>query len=380
MTKSIIIGGGVIGLSVAYELSKRNHQVALFEKDQVGRKASWAGAGILLPASQATAIHPQEQLEARSNHLHSQWAEELQAATGIDNGYRVCGGVYLARTPGEHASLMGATEHWQQRKIGFEILTPQRLEEILPEVELDGIRDSVYIPGEAQIQNPIHMKALAAACRKNGVEIVEQFDSISLEVVGHETAAIQVDGQKLTADNFCYACGPWTQELLQPFSLDLPTIPVRGQMVLFKLPSQQFVPIINEGSRYLVPRIDGHVLAGSTIEEVGFDTTTDPDDIDELKKWAAKVASQCNEQTFVKSWAGLRPATYDGFPYLGRLGQSTNSFVATGHFKGGLHLSTASAEAMADLMCNKNPRIDLAPFSPSRVGSNDESHQSMVIK
>ena len=112
MTKSIIVGGGVIGLSIAYELSKRGQQVVLIEKDQVGRKASWAGAGIILPASQANAIHPQEQLEARSNQLHAQWAEELLAATGIDNGYRGCGGIYLARTAGELASLIGATEHW----------------------------------------------------------------------------------------------------------------------------------------------------------------------------------------------------------------------------------------------------------------------------
>ena len=376
MTKSIIVGGGVIGLSIAYELSKRGQQVVLIEKDQVGRKASWAGAGIILPASQANAIHPQEQLEARSNQLHAQWAEELLAATGIDNGYRGCGGIYLARTAGELASLIGATEHWQQRQIKFEELSPTRLTEILPGIELNAIRKSVFVPSEAQIQNPVHLQALLAACLKNGVEIVEQIEAIKLEVDSHKTVAVGADGQSLTADNFCYACGPWTQELLQPFPVELPTIPVRGQMVLFKLSSQQFQPIVNEGSRYLVPRTDGHVLVGSTIEEVGFNTQTEPADVAELKSWAAGLIPECNEQAFVKSWAGLRPATYDGFPYLGRLGRSTNSFVATGHFKGGLHLSTASAEAMADLMCGKQPRIDLAPFSPSRA----DSHQSIEIK
>ena len=120
MTQTVVIGGGVIGLSIAYELSKRNRRVVLLERDQVGRKASWFGAGILTPANGETAIHPLEQLESLSNELHPQWADELRQATGIDNGYAICGGLYVARTAGEIAALVGASQHWNERQIEFE--------------------------------------------------------------------------------------------------------------------------------------------------------------------------------------------------------------------------------------------------------------------
>jgi glycine oxidase len=376
MTQTVVIGGGVIGLSIAYELSKRNRRVVLLERDQVGRKASWFGAGILAPANGKTAIHPVERLESLSNELHPQWADELLQSTGIDNGYAMCGGLYVARTGGEMAALQGASQHWSEWQIEFEPISVEQAKQLIPGLTIPPQAKLAFVPTEAQIRNPRHLQALLAACRQNGVEIVEGCSSLELVVQNHQTSSVHVGDHHYVAENYCIAGGPWSEQILKPFRIPLPSTPVRGQMALFKLPVQQFVPIINEGPRYLVPRSDGHVLAGSTVEEVGFNSSIEQQDIDELTKWANEFVPALNQQTFVTAWAGLRPGTYDGFPYIGSVGRSRNTFVATGHFKTGLHLSTATAVVMADLLQEKNPPIDLAPFAPARA----EFHQSIETR
>ena len=113
-------------------------------------------------------------------------------------------------------------------------------------------------------------------------------------------------------------------------------------------------------------------MVGATIEEVGFDSATTETGIASLKGWAESLTTHLNEANFVKAWAGLRPGTYDGFPYIGRLSNQSNAYVATGHFKSGLHLSTATAVLMSELIEEAEPQINLQPFSPSRVGSSDQ--------
>jgi len=144
-------------------------------------------------------------------------------------------------------------------------------------------------------------------------------------------------------------------------------LPVRGQMLLYKLDTAPFAAIVNEGTRYLVPRADGHVLFGATIEEVGFDMSTTESGITNLTQHAQTILPELTEDRLVKTWAGLRPGTFDGFPYIGPLSQSSNLFVAAGHFKAGLHLSPGTAEVIADLIEHKTPSIDLRPFAPSRT-------------
>ena len=366
-TDTLIIGGGAIGLAIAYELSRRGRSVVLLERDKVGKQASWAGAGIFPPFNQATAIHPLEKLEAISSELHEVWAVELQKQTGIDVGFRRCGGLYLARTVGEVAALTGELLYWSERQIEYEELSPARLARLAPGLMTDQIDKSVFVPSEYRFRNPRFVKALLAVCQQNGVQIVEDCGATEIVVVNHQTDRIVAGDQEWVADNYCVTCGAWSEQLLQPFEVPLPSIPVRGQVVLFKLDEPLFQPVINEGTRYFVPRDDGYVLAGSTIEEVGFDSSVVPSDIEELKSWACGLVPDLNENSFQKSWAGLRPATYDGFPYLGPVGRSGNTFVATGHFKSGLHLSTGTAIMMADLLTGNEPPIDLTPFAPSRA-------------
>ncbi len=384
--KIAIIGGGVIGLSIAWEVTRRGHQAVVIEKSRLGRGASWAGAGILPPSNAATAIHPMEHLEARSDELHPQWAQRLKEETGIDNGFQTCGGLYVARTTGERASLLGRASEWKERAIPFHELTRAELSDQFPALS-QTVQDNAmawWAPGETQICNPHHVQALISACRKQGVELLENCGEPKILYSNDTVTQITIDPNSsapraISADAYCLTAGPWSGEIASRFlgqasdqSVDtegdpLPMLPVRGQMLLYKLDTAPFAAVVNEGTRYLVPRSDGHVLFGATIEEVGFDTSTTESGIANLTEHAQSLLPQLSENCLVKTWAGLRPGTFDGFPYIGPLSHSSNLFVATGHFKAGLHLSPGTAEVVADLVEQKTPKIDLRPFAPSRT-------------
>lgn len=366
--KIAIVGGGVIGLSVAYELSQRGHDVVIAERDRVGRKSSWAGAGVFPPSNLETAIHPLEHLEARSDQLHPVWADRLKQQTGIDNQFIRCGGLYLARTAGEKAALAGIVGEWQQRHFDATPLSTEAMQSRFAALCCAHDRSLMawWVPGETQLCNPLHLEALTSACRKNGVTILENCGDVTLHRTETTVASLTVPGDgvaKIDADVFCVTAGAWTQKIVN----EIPMVPVRGQMLLYKLDAAPFAAVVNEGSRYLVPRRDGHVLFGATIEEAGFNTDTTEAGLDNLQRHASDLLPSLTQDKLVKTWAGLRPGTFDGFPYIGPLAGLDNAFVAAGHFKAGLHLSPATAEAVADLIEHKQPAIDLRPFAPSRT-------------
>jgi glycine oxidase len=172
----------------------------------------------------------------------------------------------------------------------------------------------------------------------------------------------------LRAGQVCFTAGAWTGQLLKRLGMDVGIMPIRGQMVLFRCESATGAPIgriINEGSRYLAPRDDGRVLAGSTEEEVGFDKRTTEEAIADLIAFARGIVPALRDAPIEQTWAGLRPGSFDGLPYLGRLPGLKNAFIAAGHFRSGLFLSTATAVVMSELMRGEQQQVDLSPF---RVG------------
>ena len=362
-----IVGGGVIGLSVAWELSQRNHQVTLFEVGQLGRKASWAGAGILSPSNSKTVSHPLDKLMGLGSDLHRDWTGELLEASGIDNGYHQCGGLYVARTIGEKAALQGQLLNWDQYEIAYRRLADVAELDLAANLNVGEDHLLVAVPGESQICNPDHLKALAAACRKRGVELIENCD-VNFRL---QDDLVVVDSYAKPLDRICFCAGAWTTPLMADLGIKVPLIPVRGQMLLFKLDARIFESIINEGSRYIVPRADGFVLVGSTTEEVGFDESTTEEKLNELMQFATSLVPALNENTLENSWAGLRPASHDGFPFMGVLPGTRNGYVATGHFKAGLQMSPAVAVIMADLIEGKDSIMDVSPFNPGRLNLSD---------
>jgi len=250
-------------------------------------------------------------------------------------------------------------------------LTPLELEKRFGELKCAGDKDVLawWLPAETQLCNPYFLKALAAACKLNGVTLLENCGDVTLNRTDNVVEGIVLpdrDDDVITADAYCITAGAWAQRIVS----EIPMVPVCGQMLLYKLDAAPFTAVVNEGSRYLVPRQDGHVLFGATIEEAGFDTSTTAEGLANLQQHAADLLPALTEDRLVKSWAGLRPGTFDGFPYIGPLPNHDNVFIAAGHFKAGLHLSPGTAEVVSDLIEHKQPSIDLRPFAPSRVTIN----------
>jgi glycine oxidase len=366
----LVVGGGVIGLSLAYELARRRWQVTVLDQAGIGREASWAGAGILPPANAETALHPLDRLRALSDRLHWEWAPRLLQETGIDTGLRRCGGLYLARTAGEAALLAAMSHTMQEERIVCRRLTLNELIALEPGLEqaaASGQLRAVYeLPDECQLRNPRYLQALAAACRLYGVEIVPDCKVTQLHDDGSRLTHLTTEQGIKQADAVVIASGAWTQRLLAQHGIATGVFPMRGQMLLFKCDRPPLRRIVNEGIRYLVPRDDGYLLAGSTEEEAGFDKSNTPTALAELTEFATTLVPALKRARLEKTWAGLRPATFDGFPYLGRLPGLSNAFVASGHYRSGLHMSTGTAHLMAQLLCAETPEIDLTPFRVAR--------------
>ena len=370
MSDVIVIGGGVIGLSIAYELARHDQRVKLLERGELGREASWAGAGILPPPATRSDLPAWDRLQALSYELHGLWSEELLALTGIHNGYRRCGGLYLARVAGEAAALRAAAEQWRSDGVKVESPSPRELAEIEPGLAemlaRDQIRAAYRLPDEAQIRNPRHLKALVAACRKVGVELVENTSVTHFDERAGRVTGVVTERGTISAAAVCIATGAWTDALAAQLGLTLGVYPVRGQMLLYRCAAPPLTHIVNEGPRYLVPRDDGHVLVGATEEDVGFDKRNTNVALAELREFAVSLVAALASAELVASWAGLRPHAVDGFPYLGRVPHLENCFVAAGHYRAGIFTSPGTAVLMRELICGEPLAIDISEFRLDR--------------
>jgi len=366
----LIVGGGVIGLSLARVLAGRGVRVTVIDRGPLAKEASWAGAGILPPTNAATAMHPLEQLRAMANDLHPQWAEELAEETGVDNGYRRCGGMYLARSIGEAASLIGLRGLLEEEQVPVEKLTPKQVvayePALAPLVESGGLHGAFRTPGETQIRNPDHLKALIASCEKRGVELRPHVEAIRFESSGDRISLVETNAGALPVDHVAITSGAWSQRLLAQLEVTTGILPIKGQMILYKLPSKLFTHVLNQGPRYLVPRDDGRVLAGSTEEEEGFDKSNTEEGLQDLRAFAEAILPPLATAKIEQQWAGLRPGTFDGFPYMGPVPPFDNAFAIAGHYRSGLHLSPAVAMELSAIITGHPSTIDFRPFAVGR--------------
>jgi glycine oxidase len=367
---TLIIGGGVIGLSLAWELSRRFQPVWVIESDPSQHPpSSWAGAGMLPPAAAFGAVDPFEQLKALSQRLHPEWARQLHMDTGIDTGFRPSGGIYLASSPAEAATLLANQYWWDQHGIEHRKLDLHQLLQLEPSLESYArgkMQGAWLLPGEHQIRNPRFLQALRSANQRLGVQFSTD-TVVRLDVSEEAVVSVRTEsGQTFSADQICVCSGAWTRILLEQLQIKTGIMPIRGQILLYQCSRPLLSHIVLEGNRYLVPRDDGRLLVGSVEEEVGYVCETTQAAIDMLTTWAEQILPEVKHAAIVeKSWAGLRPGSYDGMPYLGAVPGFKNLYVASGHFRSGLQLSCGTAVVMADLILGQPSEIDLTPF---RVG------------
>jgi glycine oxidase len=363
-----ILGGGVIGLSLALELTQRRQKIVVLDRPVLGNSSTWAAGGILPPMNQRMARDPADQLQGLSCELYPAWIREIEESSEMDVEYFRCGGLHVARTAGELAALQVAPERWTEDGIEFyqvgldelNVLEPA-LADCVPEIRL-----AYFLPAEALIRPPRLLRALRAVCSKRGVVISNVPGNPRLNVASDATWSISAGDGQWKAERICVAAGAWSGQICRDLGVDLSLEPRRGQMVLFS-PSE-LVPlrVVNEGPRYLIPRRDRRVLAGSTVEDAGFDLNTRAKDVARLAQFARELAPGLADVAVEACWAGLRPLSGDGFPFLGALKHLPNAFLATGHFRSGIQMAPATARVMSQLMMGERPEIDLAPFRVDR--------------
>jgi len=362
----LIVGGGVIGLSIAYFLSLDGVAVTILDQGQPGQEASWAGAGMLPPGNLERAQSPVAQLRAYSHQHWRDFSQRLKDQTGIDNGYVASGGIEIGLA-GETDRLRREELDWCAEGVSAEWLTGFQLQQLEP--ALSGEIETAYRLSQlAQVRNPRHLKALISACVSRGVRIVAGATVTGFDIVPSSTGADRILTAKTvdqcySAAKFVIAGGAWSRGLLNGLGVqNIPIQPVRGQIVLLSTPQLPFRHVINHGPRYLVPRPDGRILIGSTQEHVGFDKTNTASGVADLLQFAQKIVPQLANAKLERTWAGLRPGSPDGCPYLGLIPNNANGYIAAGHFRNGLQLSPGTGKLMAQMILGQPTQINLETF------------------
>jgi glycine oxidase len=357
----IILGGGVIGLTTAYFLAREGVRVVLCDQRATGMESSWAGAGILPPSDIDHAQYPLDRLRAISGQIFPELSRELNERTGIDNGYSRCGGIeFLGSTD------VAAADEWYGLGATTKSLTENEVAELEPALA-PGLGRALLLPGMAQVRNPRHLQALRAACAASGnVRLVEHSAAHGFVVENGRVKGVRLASEVLVGDNFVVATGAWTDRLMEPLGIRLRIEPVRGQIALLNPGRMVFRRVLLWGSRYLVPRLDGRVLIGSTEEHAGFEKTPTAAGIEGLLALGVKLVPALGEAALEKTWAGLRPGSPDGVPFLGVVPGVENLYVAAGHFRAGIQLSPGTGLLLSEMILQRPLTMPVDAFRLNR--------------
>jgi glycine oxidase len=358
MSDVVVIGGGVIGLSLAWELAGQGRDVTVLEQGQVGQEASWAGAGMLPPGNLKLASDGEPTLRSLSHQLWSDWSASLLEATGIDNGYRNCSAIEVSLAEPLDAEI----ETWRKSGVRAELLQRDEMRENAAAIS-DEIAHAYRLPEFSQVRNPRHLKALIAACRQRRVRIVEGRQVFGWDVEQGRAVAAKSANERYSADQFVITAGAWSQSLLKSVGCTTDIKPIRGQIALLKTKMLPFDYVIELGSRYLVPRDDGRILVGSTEENVGFVKQNTAAGVQGLLELATRLVPQLEDAELERCWSGFRPGTSRAVPFIGAVPEIENLFVAAGHFRSGLQMSPGTTLLIRELMLGQKTSISPEPFA-----------------
>jgi glycine oxidase len=352
-----IIGGGIIGLLTAREFIKAGATVTVIEKNELGQESSWAGGGILLP------LYPWRQPDAitrlviQSLKLYPALASQLTAETQIDPEWNPCG-LLIVKNPDYTAAV-----NWCDAN-GI-LYRPASADFFY---KLNTLTDRpLWLPEIAQARNPRLVKSLKQELINKGVALIEHCELAAVTIDKNRITAINTTFGQFAVNRLIIATGAWTGQLFQqlfpaPIS-DAPKIsPVKGQMLLFDAEPEILSHMVLDGDRYLIPRRDGKILAGSTVEQDDFNKTTTKEARDRLNAFALDLLPSLKNFPIIKHWAGLRPGTEHGIPYIDKHPEIDNLYINAGHFRNGLAMGPASAQLMVNLVLNRPTQVAPEPY------------------
>lgn len=360
MADCIVIGAGIIGMLTAHELAANGLRVTVLEKSRPAQESTWAGGGILSPLYPWRYNDAVNALAQLSQQRYPALCQQLLDATGIDPQC-VRSGLLITDIDDE-----AAAERWAQRFTArLEWVAAGQARQIEPQLGISPIR-SAWLPDVGQVRNPRLAQALQAGIEQMGVDILSDCPVQGWDIQGGRVAAVRTPQGGMSADRYVVAGGAWTGEVLAATGLHLPIEPVRGQMLLFEGPPGLLSPITLHRGRYAIPRRDGHVLFGSTLEYTGFVKQTTDAARQDLSQAAFALIPALADLPIVKHWAGLRPGSPDGTPMVGPHPGIDNLFVNAGHFRNGVILGLGSVHLLTDLLLQRPPALDVGPYLPEK--------------
>jgi glycine oxidase len=356
MSDCLIIGGGIIGMLTAHELSQAGMRITLIERRETGRESSWAGGGIVSPLYPWRYADAVTALATWSQQRYPALAAALHQESGIDPEYQRSGLLVLEVEDKTQALSWG-----KRHAIALHSCTADEAVSYDTGLKTGG-RGGIWMPEVAQVRNPRLVKAARLAIDHN-INILEEHEITELISHNGKIQGVRVGTTKIESERVIICAGAWSQKLLAETAIPPAIEPVKGQMILLKTNPGRVNRILLHNQRYLIPRLDGRVLVGSTLEHKGFDKTTTTETQKELRQFACDHYPALADAPVEHHWAGLRPGSPQGIPFIGPVPGVEGLYLNAGHYRNGVVLGPASARLMADLVLQREPSLDPAPYA-----------------
>jgi glycine oxidase len=354
----LVVGGGLIGMMTAHFLNEEGMSVCLLERGETCRESSWAGGGIVSPLVPWQYPEAVSALVRWSQRYYPGLAGLLQSETGIDIEWTQSGLLLL------DVAMEPSILDWaRQQGCSLEAVDPARLTSLEPAVGLTA-GESLLLPGVAQVRNPRLGAAMHRLLSERGVEIREHAEVTGFVTRDDRVRGVTTPQGEFLAERVVVAGGAWSGPLLARLDVRLPVKPVRGQMIQFRTTPGLLRHIVLYRDHYLIPRRDGLLLAGSTLEDVGYDKSTTASAREELTARATELVPALGDFEVVRHWAGLRPGVSDGVPFIGPHRGCEGLYINAGHYRNGVVMAPASARLLADQLLGRVSFTDPAVYQP----------------
>jgi glycine oxidase len=370
----IVVGGGVIGCSIAWRLAQSGLRVTVVEREQVGCEASRAAAGMLSPQGEAQGPGPFFDLCLRSRAMYRSFADELSEVSGIDVEYKDDGTLFVLVEGDDEASNTKWASWQLEAGLPIEHVSAEDIRKLEPAVTEPATR-AIYLPEEHQVENRRLMDALEVAMKRTGAELIEGAEVSAVTAERGRVTGVLSDGKRFDAGVVIVAAGTWSSQLLEPLGLNVKVIPARGQMIAVRGKTYPIKRVLHSSNVYLVPRNDGRILIGATVEYAGFHKAVTAGAINQLLSAAVELVPSIADFEVTETWCGLRPDTIDHLPIIGASGVE-NLLLATGHFRNGILLAPITARAIAEVISTNFVPNEISHFGCARF---DDYHEPAHI-
>jgi glycine oxidase len=359
----VVIGGGVIGSAIAWNLAQQKQQTILVEKNQPGREASAAAAGILAVSSGRSKRGPMYQLKSASQKLYPALVRELEEQTGIDIEYQTVGVLDLVRNETDEKKYRQLYDLRREQGYAATWLTPEDARRFEPRLTTD-IRGAVHFSDDHHLNNERLAEAWVKAVAQRGATVRTGVTVNEARIANGKVTAVRIGEDWVSTNTVVIAAGSWSQEVGAIFGLAIPTQPAKGQMLTVRFPHVRRV--ISWSDHYLVPRKNGEVVIGSTVEFVGHDKNVTLETVRTLIERSVDLVPDVRTAPLNRFWAGLRPYSPTRRPILCRAPGLENVILATGHHRNGIVLAPITGKIICELIITGHTSISLEPFALPR--------------